>query len=94
MAGTKAWKPGLSSERRMRQAAVKSELEVIADPKGTAVNAALLLHSPSAVHASRVDRVELTEASPLMWSQPTLKEIGDGERSTKVPAFPERRVPL
>ena len=46
MAGIKAKNPGLSAERRMKQAAVKSELEVIADPKGTAVNAALLLQSP------------------------------------------------
>jgi hypothetical protein len=51
MAGTKAFKPGLSSDRRMRHAAVKSEPEegpdasdrarkpqVIADPRGTAVD--------------------------------------------------------
>jgi len=30
----------------MKHAVVKSELEVIADPKGTAVNAALPLQSP------------------------------------------------
>ena len=38
MAGTKLSKPGLSPDRRMKHAAVKPELEVIADPKGTAVN--------------------------------------------------------
>ncbi len=50
MAGTKEWKPGLSPDRRMRQAAVKPESEVIADPRGTAVNSALLPRSP---HAGR-----------------------------------------
>lgn len=73
----------------MKHAVVKSELEVIADPKGTAVNAALLLQSPSAVHASRANRKELTEANPLMWSQLTLKEIGDGERKEEIPAGSE-----
>ena len=46
MAGTKACKPGPSPDRRMQQAAVKPELEVIADPRGTAVNGALPLQSP------------------------------------------------
>jgi len=46
MAGAKAWKPGPSSDRRMQQAAVKPEPEVIADPRGTAVNMALPLQSP------------------------------------------------
>jgi len=32
----------------MQQAAVKPEWEVIADPKGTAVNVALPPHSPAA----------------------------------------------
>jgi len=46
MAGTETFKPSLSSDRRMRDAAVKSEPEVIADPRGTAVKSALPLQSP------------------------------------------------
>ena len=46
MAGTKACKPGPSSDRRMQQAAVKVESEVIADRRGTAVNEAMVLQSP------------------------------------------------
>lgn len=46
MAGTDADNPGLSPDRRMRQAAVKPEPEVIADPRGTAVNGALPSQSP------------------------------------------------
>jgi len=55
MAGTKVWKPGLSPDRRMKHAAVKSERELIADPKGTAVNTALLVQSPQADRAARPD---------------------------------------
>jgi len=48
MAGTKAFKPGRSPDRRMQQAVVKLEPEVIAEPKATAVNRILLRQSPSA----------------------------------------------
>jgi hypothetical protein len=85
-----AWKPGPGPDRRMRYAAVKLELEVIADPRGTAVNKAMQPSSPSAA----CGRQEHTEPNPLMWSQLTLKEIGDGERSAEVPVFLERRVSL
>ena len=46
MADTIAWRIGLSSDRGMKDAPVKSEPEVIADPKGTAVNEAMLPQSP------------------------------------------------
>jgi hypothetical protein len=85
-----AWKPGPGPDRRMRYAAVKLELEVIADPRGTAVNRAL--RSPSPWAAGR--RREHTEPNPLMWSQPTFEEIGGGENSATVPAGPERRIRL
>ena len=48
MAGTKACKTGPSSDRRMKEAAVKPEPEVIAGPRGSAVNLALPPQSPSA----------------------------------------------
>jgi len=79
----------------MKQAAVKQEPEVIADPRGTAVNEVMRSSSPS----SRPDGMhrsgkEHTDPNPLMWSQLTFKEIGDGARTTEVPACPERRLPL
>ena len=46
MAGTETFKPSLSPDRRMQDAAVKSEPGVIADPRGTAVNSALSSQSP------------------------------------------------
>ena len=93
MAGTNVRKPGLSPDRRMQQAAVKPDPEVIADPRGTAVNTAMLLQSPQAAWATP-GRREHTEPNPLMWSQPTLKEIGGGEPEEKVPEDPERGVCL
>ena len=48
MAGTKVFKPGLSPDRRMQQAVVKLEPEVIAEPKATAVNRILLRQGSSA----------------------------------------------
>ena len=68
----------------MEQAAVKSDPEVIADPRGTAVNTALLLQSPQAAWDIPA-RQEHTEPNPLMWSQPTFKEIGGGEPSEEIP---------
>ena len=91
----------------MKHAAVKSELEegpmafgcawrprVIADPRGTAVNKALLLQSPRASRAFVAGRQEHTEPNPLSWPQPRLKEIGGGEQEQgkKVPARSERGI--
>ena len=49
MAGTEVSKAGPSPDQRMQQAAVKSEPDVIVDPRGTAVNTALPLPSPRIV---------------------------------------------
>ena len=77
----------------MQHAAVKSDPEVIADPRGTAVNTALLLQSPH-LPAGHAWGDEDTEPNPLMWSQPTFKEIGGGEPKEKIPKDSERGVCL
>ncbi len=85
----------------MKQAAVKQEPErgpkaeevpgpqLIADPKGTAVNLARLLQSPQTVWRDIAKRPEHTEPSPLSWPQPTLKETGGGEQAEDVPTRAE-----
>jgi len=49
----------------MRHAAVKPESEVIADPRGTAVNTNLPLQSPSAACAPGAGGENQTEPNPL-----------------------------
>ena len=63
MAGTKVCKAGLSSDRWMKHTAVKSEPEVIADPRGTAVNGEKAAAKPG---SSQAKFWEAVAPSPLV----------------------------